>query len=94
MRKTVLLLLSVATLAVLAGGVAFAATRQCDGPADCRGTEMADRMFGDDVGNLIHSEGGGDVVHGRDGGDTLKGGPGRDELYGQAGDDTIKGGDD
>lgn len=94
MRKTFLLVASVAALVVVAGGMALAATRQCDSPADCRGTEMADRMFGNDGENLIHSEGGVDVVHGRDGSDTLKGGPGKDELYGQAGDDTIKGGDD
>lgn len=74
-------------------GVALAATHQCEGPADCRGTEMTDQTSGDDVANLAFSLGGAGVTRGRDGGDTLEGGPGKDELYGLADDDTIKGGD-
>lgn len=70
MRKTVLLLASMALAVLLASGVALAATFWgTDGNDYIRGTDNADTILGLD---------GRDVLEGRGGGDMIKGGPGSD----------------
>jgi len=81
MRKTGLLLASVALAMLLGSGVALAAT--ITGTADnenLRGTAFAD---------AISAGAGNDVVWGLGGGDRVTGGDGTDRVYGQRGNDRI-----
>jgi Ca2+-binding RTX toxin-like protein len=82
MRRAVILLTVVGAVLVLAGGVALAATIQCDG-GTCRGTNK---------GDTIHGTGGFDRIYGRDGQDEIYGKTGGDELYGGDLGDRIDGG--
>lgn len=52
----------------------------------------ADKVYGDDAGNVLISSGGNDLLDGRDGHDKINGGGGRDTLVGGAGNDTLHGG--
>ena|SRR5215210_349382 len=83
MRRTFLLLASIALVVLLASGVALALTKQCRGHDRCFGTREDDRLLG--------SPGDNNMV-GRDGNDTLKGFDGRDRLYGSEGNDRLVGG--
>jgi Ca2+-binding RTX toxin-like protein len=92
MRKTILVLTSVALAMLVAGGVAWAATVQC--PLDrfiCQGTNKADTMFGNNKSNVIYGRNGGDTMYGRGNADGLRGGPRSDKLYGDRGVDRLFG---
>jgi Ca2+-binding RTX toxin-like protein len=91
MRKTILVLASMALAMVVLGGVAFAATIQCpngatkDGYRLCFGTKSADTMNGTPSR---------DAMQGKGGGDTMRGYGDRDRLKGLNGSDTLYGGDE
>jgi Ca2+-binding RTX toxin-like protein len=93
MRKTILVLASVALAMVVLGGVAWAATIHCNPNIDsaCTGTKKADTIYGNYKYNLIYGKPGGDTVYGRGSGDSLFVGPGPDKLYGQRGPDFLLG---
>jgi Ca2+-binding RTX toxin-like protein len=81
MRKSAVLLASVALTVLLASGVALAATfRGTDGDDRIVGTKKADQIFG---------LGGKDDLEGRGGGDVIHAGPGNDTGSGDSGNDTI-----
>jgi Ca2+-binding RTX toxin-like protein len=107
MRKTILLLVSVALVMVLVSGVALALTtircQQPENPWVCEGTEEDDRMLGTDAHGSMYGFGGNDVLRGFGGGDSLTGGEGDDRLFGGSyydaidpgpGDDASYGGED
>jgi hypothetical protein len=91
MRKTILVVASVALAMVVLGGVAWAANIQCpNGGTDpgtsfriCNGTDQDDTMRG---------TGGNDLMYGFQGNDTLYGYGERDIIYGDTGRDTAYGG--
>jgi Ca2+-binding RTX toxin-like protein len=94
MRRTVLLLFSAAIVALVAGGVAFAATISCPNRAGnlCVGTDNKDTMTGrDGRTDDMRARGGADEVRGRGGADKLSGGPGADALTSGLGKDTLVG---
>jgi Ca2+-binding RTX toxin-like protein len=106
MRKTILVVASVALAMVVLGGVAWAANIQCHGArgvlTPCKGTKKADRMMGDSGRNRMYGKKGGDTMYGRGNIDGLTGGPGSDRLngggandglLGQEGSDKLFGGD-
>ena len=95
MRRSVLLLITMAAALLLASGVALAATvKGTSGNDDpLEGTEKTDNILpynGDDV---VNAYGGDDTVHHSFGNDTIYGGPGNDTLRGGRGGDKIYGGD-
>jgi Ca2+-binding RTX toxin-like protein len=95
MRKTVLLLASVATALLLASGVVLAATISCpnrDGNR-CVGTPQGDTMMGTDRADGMRGLDGNDALRARGGTDRLLGGLGNDTLSGAAGRDTYLFGD-
>lgn len=53
------------------------------------GTQHADQIWGDEIGNVLNGLGGNDQIWGRDGDDTLEGGAGADVLDGGAHFDTA-----
>ncbi|WP_281274774.1 calcium-binding protein, partial [Azospirillum griseum] len=53
----------------------------------------ADRLLGDDAGNVLNGGAGNDTLLGGRGGDELFGGDGNDRLLGDEGKDTLYGGD-
>jgi Ca2+-binding RTX toxin-like protein len=99
MRRTILLLATMALTLLVASGVALAVTRiGTDGPDTLRGTNRADNLLGN---------GGNDLLLGLAGDDQLLGGPGKDivnggnlarpfkgdkNLVGGEGNDAIQGG--
>src|SRR5215204_864534 len=91
MRRTVLLLASMALTLLVASGVALAVTKiGTDGPDTLRGTNRADTLIG---------KGGNDILLALAGKDTLLGGPGKDVVLGGTerralgGDKNLVGGD-
>ena len=94
MRRTALLLASVAVALLLVSGVALAATK-IGGPGD-------DALRGTNNPDLLDGRGGDDAIHGKGGDDCptssgfyfLIGGTGDDEIYGNGGDDCLYGGGD
>jgi serralysin len=107
MRKTILVLASVALAMVVLGGVAWAATIQCPNAPDhhtCNGTSRADTMIGSTKFDYLKGKKGGDTLYGRGNirfKDNLEGGPGSDRLngggeadrlFGQEGSDKLFGG--
>jgi Ca2+-binding RTX toxin-like protein len=108
MRKTMLVVASLAIAMLVAGGVAWAATLQCPtgknyhGTPICRGTARADTMLGTANGDgswwgyaggdTLYGRGGGETMYGSEGPDKLYGGPGRDKLVGEKGVDKLFGG--
>ncbi len=76
MRRTSLLVVTMALALVVGGGVALAATIQCTG-GTCYGTSGADSMFGTPRHDAIFAHQGSDHVVGRGGNDNLNGHPGR-----------------
>jgi Ca2+-binding RTX toxin-like protein len=92
MRRSVLLLASVAVAMLLASGVALAASVQCDG-GRCKGTPKRDLMIGTDVRDVMFGLGGNDRMRGMAGNDDLFGFDGGDTLVGRDGDDELGGGD-
>jgi hypothetical protein len=95
MRRTILLLTTMALTLLVASGVALAVTKiGTDGPDTLSGTNRSDTLVG---------KGGNDTLFSRAGNDVLLGGPGKDRLVGgtrvgsayrtQGGDKTLLGGD-
>jgi Ca2+-binding RTX toxin-like protein len=96
MRRTILLLATMAMTLLMASGAALAATIHCPNvpptgsPATtlyCYGTSMADTMFGSDLQDNMYGKGGADTMHGYGSADYLLGEKGSDHLYGDAGAD-------
>jgi len=102
MRKSILLLASMALAMLLVSGVAYAITKNCQAGADyCIGTDQADTLNGSDVRDKIYGlagddqllgNGGNDSLNGGDDNDTLKGGDDTDRFNGGPGNDTLAGG--
>jgi len=105
MRKTLLVLASVALAMVVLGGVAWAANIQCPSAgierhptlfgevkiALCNGTEKADTMQGTKKPDRMKGKSGADTMYGWGNGsyDSLYGGPGPDKMYGGQGGDYL-----
>jgi Ca2+-binding RTX toxin-like protein len=92
MRKTLLLLTTIALALLLAGGVALAATKQCKVGVTCNGTSSADTITGTIGVDEIYAGGGNDSVQALGGADYMQGGNGVDTLDGGDGDDKSGGG--
>jgi Ca2+-binding RTX toxin-like protein len=80
MRRAVLLVVVAAVLA-LAGGMVLAESKTC-ATLDCVGTREADTMTGRDNAS--------DRIAGMEGDDRIDGGESSDTLYGDEGNDTIR----
>ena len=91
MRKTILVLTSVAVAMLVAGGVAWAANIQCRADTTCLGTKRADRMLGTSKKDDMFGKEGNDAIYGRGAHDFLWGQLGSDKLYGGAGPDLVLG---
>ncbi|MBM1174263.1 calcium-binding protein [Microvirga arabica] len=59
---------------------------------NAKGSKHADKIYGNDVRNVIKGGAGNDVIDGRSGNDALYGDAGNDKLYGGYGDDKLYGG--
>ena len=88
MRRTLLLLATMALGVLLVSGVAYAMSVTCDGAGDqdptpgvCQGTENKDTISG--------TEGGAEVIKALAGPDDVVSGSGRDEVYGHRGNDIV-----
>jgi Ca2+-binding RTX toxin-like protein len=92
MRKTILVLASVALAMVVAGGVAWAANIQCRANTKCIGTDQADTMKGTPLRDSIYAKYGEDTVYGRGSSDKIYGSLGHDKIFGGAGRDWLVGG--
>jgi Ca2+-binding RTX toxin-like protein len=101
MRKTFLVVASVALAMLVAGGVAWAATIDCrtDSQAGhgsrvpkCVGTSHADTIYGTNKSESLVGKGGGDTLYGRNDADGVYGYSGPDKLYGGRGRDSMAGG--
>ncbi len=93
MRKTILVLTSVALAVLLAGGVALAANIKGTGGNDVlEGTPSRDVLIPFDGDDTVYAGGGSDDVRHSFGDDLIKGGPGNDTLRGGRGNDVIYGG--
>ncbi len=57
-----------------------------------RGSNFADHLTGNGLGNLIDAQDGNDTLEGGGGNDRLSGGAGADQLFGGAGQDVLTGG--
>src|SRR5215213_6344587 len=90
MRKTVLLLTTMSLALLLAGGVALAATKQCQVGVLCNGTSSADTITGTTSKDTINGRGGNDTISARDGSDLINGGPNNDRMNGGPGNDTYQ----
>src|SRR5215217_6728630 len=85
MRRTMLLLATMALTLLVASGVALALTRiGTDGPDTLRGTKGDDNLIG---------KGANDILLSLAGEDTLLGGPGNDAVQGGLGSDNVLGGE-
>jgi Ca2+-binding RTX toxin-like protein len=104
MRRTVILLASMALAVMLSAGTALALNVvSCEGGGiRCAGTDRPDLIRGSDDLDAIYGRDGSDTLKGRGEGDALLGHKGDDELLGGArqdlmiggvGDDTLRGGD-
>ncbi len=101
MRKIVLMMAVMATALVLGGGVALAATVNCDG-GFCEGTQRNDTIRGSNGRDIVFAYAGNDritaangkdEVYGAQDDDLLRGGAGNDELYGGSSNDRVSGED-
>jgi Ca2+-binding RTX toxin-like protein len=94
-RWALILLLSIAALAVLPGTVA-AAPSCAEGPETVGttivGTPCADTIRLPPGVTTVLGEGGDDLLYGQRGNDSLFGGEGADRLFGGVGDDRLRGG--
>src|SRR5215218_6056580 len=101
MRKTLVVLVSIALAVLLAGGLALAApkggtattTIYCSETASssCQGTSGPDIIYGTTSADVIIPYGGDDTVYAMDGNDDIEGGLGADTLRGGFGNDIIYG---
>lgn len=89
MRRTGLLLASMALVVLLVGGVAWAATFTCTA-TPCDGTTSADIITGTDLAETINAKGGADQVSARGANDVLNGGIGNDTMDGGDGNDSYR----
>ncbi len=89
MRRTILAAVAGAIALVVAAGVAWAATVQCQAGQQCVGTQEADTIIGTEGGNNIDALAGRDSVSAGDGRDFVQGGNGADIVRGDAGDDYL-----
>ena len=89
-----------AALLVVAAGVAWAATVNCQVGEPCVGTDDPDRLNGTDQRDNMHARQDGDLLRGRSGADVMFGDhppvqdtttDGADELFGNNGEDTLAG---
>jgi hypothetical protein len=101
MRRTALLLATMALTLIAAGGIALAATlitcstNPCDGTIEddvITGTLNAETINGKGGADQISAQDGNDTINGEDGNDTMHGELGTDRLNGGAGDDQLDGG--
>jgi Ca2+-binding RTX toxin-like protein len=90
MRKTVLLLTTIALALLLAGGVALAATKQCQVGVISKGTTGNDTITGTNKNDTIKGLAGNDNISARDGIDKIDGGPNNNTMDGGPGNDTYK----
>ena len=99
-RRGALFVLAGAVALVLAAGVAFAATVNCQVDIYCEGTDGPDELYGSDRRDEMDGRQGDDLLFGRRGRDELAGDSidrpdsppdGNDQLYGNIGDDFLKG---
>ena len=92
-RKTILVLASVALAVLVVGGAAWAANVQGTGGDDVlSGTENRDTINPFDGNDTVRALGGNDDVRHSFGNDTIYGGAGNDTLRGGRGNDAIYGG--
>ena len=102
MRKTVLLLATIALGVLLACGLALAApkggdtttTINCTPGASCQGTSGPDTIYGTDSADVIIPYAGKDKVYAGGGNDEVRHSFGDDTIYGGTGADTLRGGFD
>src|SRR5215208_2549612 len=89
MRKTLLLLTTMALALLVAGGVALAATVTCQVGVTCNGTTSADTITGTTSNDTIKGLAGNDTISALDGIDKIDGGPNNDTMDGGAANDTY-----
>src|SRR5215218_5508375 len=89
MRKTLLLLTTMALALLLAAGMALAAPITCQVGVTCKGTSSADTITGTTSNDTIKGRGGDDTITALDGKDKIDGGPNNDTMDGGAGNDTY-----
>src|SRR5829696_1935017 len=89
MRKTLLLLTTMALALLVAGGVALAATVTCQVGVACNGTSSEDTITGTTSNDTIKGLAGNDTISALDGIDKINGGPNNDTMDGGAGNDTY-----
>jgi Ca2+-binding RTX toxin-like protein len=91
MKRTVMLLVGAMLVAlVMASGVAWAATVQCQAGVEvCLGTSDPDALSGTGENNYIRALAGADVVRGMGGADFVTGGRGEDTVQGGTGPDPF-----
>ena len=85
MRKTLLLLTTMALALLVAGGVALAATITCQVGVVCNGTSEADTITGIASNDTINGLDGNDFIKARGGSDKIDGGPNNDTMNGGPG---------
>jgi Ca2+-binding RTX toxin-like protein len=91
MRRTALVVVTMASALLLASGVALAATINCVVGVTCLGTEGDDTIIGTDQSDpFMFGHDGNDLLRGRDGADRLEGGMGNDTLNGGRGRDEYQ----
>jgi hypothetical protein len=100
MRRTIILLTTMAMTILMATSVALAVTVNCPSSGLCKGTNEADVLLGGSGDNSISGYDGDDYMTGgpaiadnTTGADRMYGGNGKDQMWGGAGDDTMLGGD-
>jgi len=91
MKRTVMLLVgAMATALVMASGVAWAATVQCQAGVEvCLGTSDPDALTGTSERDFIRALAGADLARGMGGADVVTGGRGQDTVQGGAGPDPF-----
>src|ERR671910_2096344 len=90
MRKTLLLLTTMALALLLAGGVALAATVTCQVGVACNGTSSDDTITGTTSNDTINGLAGNDTIKARDGIDKINGGTQNDTMNGGAANDSYR----
>src|ERR671911_2175469 len=90
MRKTLLLLTTMALALLVAGGVALAATVTCQVGVTCNGTSSDDTITGTTSNDTINGLGGNDTISALDGIDKIDGGTQNDTMDGGAANDSYR----
>jgi Ca2+-binding RTX toxin-like protein len=89
-EKDATMLTTMSLALLLAGGVALAATKQCQVGVVCNGTSSADTITGTTSDDTINGLAGNDTIKARDGIDKINGGPNNDTMNGAAGNDSYR----